>query len=32
MTSSPHPMPSAFRATSIVTVPFIIKMPWRAPW
>ena len=32
MTSSPHPMPSAFRATSIVIVPFIIKIPWRAPW
>ena len=32
MTSSPHPMPRALHATSIVTVPFIIRMPWRAPW
>ena len=32
MTSSPQPMSSARRATSIVTVPFIIRIPWRAPW
>ncbi len=32
ITSSPHPMSSALHATSIVTVPFIIKTPWRAPW
>ena len=32
ITSSPHPIPSAFSATSIVTVPFDIKIPWRAPW
>ena len=32
MTSSPHPIPSAFSATSIVMVPFDIRMPWAAPW
>ena len=32
ITSSPQPMPSALSATSIVTVPFDIKIPWRAPW
>ena len=32
MTSSPQPMPSALSATSRVTVPFIITIPWRAPW
>ena len=32
ITSSPQPMPSALQATSIVTVPFIIKIPCRAPW
>ena len=32
MTSSPQPMPSALSATSIVTVPFAIKIPCRAPW
>ena len=32
ITSSPHPTSSALHATSIVTVPFIIKTPWRAPW
>ena len=32
MTSSPQPMPSAFSATSIVTVPFAIRTPCFAPW
>ncbi len=32
MTSSPQPMSSALRATSIVTVPFIMRIAWRAPW
>ena len=32
MTSSPHPIPSAFSATSIVMVPFDIRMPCAAPW
>ncbi len=32
MTSSPQPMPSAFSATSIVIVPFDIRMPCFAPW
>ena len=32
MTSSPQPTPSAFSATSIVTVPLAMTMPWAAPW
>src|SRR3954451_20455024 len=32
MTSSPQPIPSAFSATSIVTVPFDMTMPCSAPW
>ena len=32
MTSSPQPIPSAFSATSIVMVPFDIRMPCVAPW
>jgi len=32
ITSSPQPIPSALRATSIVTVPLDISTPYRAPW
>jgi hypothetical protein len=32
ITSSPQPIPSAFSATSIVTVPLTITMPCAAPW
>jgi hypothetical protein len=32
ITSSPQPIPSALTATSIVTVPFTIRIPCRAPW
>ena len=31
ITSSPHPIPSAFSATSIVMVPFAMRMPCVAP-
>ena len=32
ITSSPHPIPSALQATSIVIVPFTIRTPCAAPW
>jgi hypothetical protein len=31
MTSSPHPIPRAFKATSIVTVPLAMRTPCFAP-
>ena len=32
ITSSPRPIPSASRATSIAWVPLVIAMPCFAPW